>query len=58
MNKELVTIKDRRQAIAYIKHNVKPVDVDINEDDILVFIFRKEDTKELFKLWRQRKLDY
>lgn len=57
MNKEeVVMIKDKRQAIAYIKFGVKPIDVQVNSKDILIFVFKKSETKDLYIKWRKHEL--
>jgi hypothetical protein len=45
------------QAMFYIKNNVKPIDFKVSERDgkNVAFIFNKEETKEVFKLWMDKK---
>jgi hypothetical protein len=51
---DTVRILNPMQAGLYIKHGVKPVDLIYT--DVLVFIFKKSETRELHKLWLERKL--
>lgn len=53
--KDVVRIVDRYEQFLFIKHGAYPVDMYVNKDN-LVMIFRKEDTKELYELYRQYKL--
>ena len=50
---EVVRIKDRLQQFLYIKHGAKPVDMYVSsEDDCLIMLFMKSETKELYEKWR------
>jgi hypothetical protein len=51
----VVRIVDRYEQFLFIKHGAFQVDMYENNDN-LVMIFRKEDTKELYELYRQYKL--
>ena len=57
---EVVRIINPIQAKKYIKHNVYPIDLyassDCEGNDILVYVFYREDTKEVSQLWNERKL--
>lgn len=53
-DEEIVRILNPLQAGLYIKHKIKPIDVIYT--DCLVFIFERNKTKELYKLWMKRKL--
>jgi hypothetical protein len=55
MLKDTVKILNPLQASLYVKHGVKPIDLFWN-DGFLIFVFRKEQTRELHKLWLERKL--
>jgi hypothetical protein len=51
-----VHILNIAQAIYYMQHHVKLLDLQISEDrktgnPILVFVFNKDDTKEAYDLW-------
>ena len=50
MKMEKLNIVNIRQASMYIKNGVKPVDVYYT--DKLVFVFKKSDTEDVFKQWR------
>ena len=55
MNEEnIVHILNPKQAGLYVKHGVKPIDLIYT--DTLVFVFKREETKELYKLWMKREL--
>ncbi len=54
--KEVVRIVNPKQYLLYIKNNVYPIDMFTSVDDttnniILVMIFLKEDTAEVYKKW-------
>lgn len=57
---DLARVPDRRLQILYIKHGVKPVDVYAGIDDagkdIIVMLFRKKETSELFTKWKNHEL--
>lgn len=53
--REVVRIVDRYEQFLFIKHGAYPVDM-YEKDDNLVMIFLKQDTKELYELYRQYKL--
>lgn len=55
-NKEVVRIVNLKQQIFYIDSGVYPVDLytsydDQNDRKIIVMIFAKEDTNEVYKKW-------
>lgn len=58
---EVVRIVNPKQRDLYIKHRVFPIDMypSINEDgkDIIVCIFLKKETQELFKQWIDHTLE-
>ena len=56
MEKELVYIFDKKQVVAYMKHNVFPVKVELDEKDRIVYAFVKTDTKILYDKWRKHEL--
>jgi len=55
---QCVKILNISQAIFYLNHNVKLMDLQISKDkqdkDILVFVFKKSDTKDAYDLWCKR----
>ena len=55
-HKEVVRIKNPKQYTLYIKNNVYPIDVYTSIDDksnnnIVVMIFLKEDTTDVYQKW-------
>ena len=44
------------QAKAYIKNGLQPLRVEA--DDLLVFVFDKEDSKPLFEAWKNRSIKF
>lgn len=59
--KEVCRIVNRKQFQLYIKHRKFPIDmypsVDDNGNDIVVYIFLIEDTKELYQKWLNYELE-
>lgn len=56
---EIVFIDNIVQAIRYIKHHAFPIDlIQSNEGEVekLTFVFKKEDTRELYKKWKNYEL--
>lgn len=53
---ECVFIGNMKQAGLYIKHGTEILDVLWSDDDKLIFVFRRADTKELYTLWNKREL--
>ena len=52
MNKNTVKIFIMKQVKSYIKNGIKPIDVLYDERyDTLVYVFDKNDTKEIYKKW-------
>lgn len=50
---EYVRIRNQFQAKAYLSDGVKPVDVYYDEKiDKIIFVFKKEDTKEVWEKWK------
>lgn len=53
--REVVRIVNPKQWRLYIKNRVYPVDIypsiDENENDVIVLIFLKEETKDLYEKW-------
>ena len=58
---EVVRIVNPKQRDLYIKHRVFPIDMypSVNEEgkDIIVYIFLKEETKDLFQKWIDHTLE-
>lgn len=59
--KEVCRVIDQKQKTLYIKHGVYPIDMYASKDfdtgkDITVYVFLREDTKELYDLWLKHKL--
>ena len=57
----IVRIVDPKQQKLYIKSGVYPIDMYVTKDlysdnDILVMLFSKEDTKELYIKWKNHEL--
>lgn len=55
---ETVKILNLVQSTFYVKHGVKPVDVQIGYEDKLVFVFDKQQTKQVWKLWKQSCIEH
>lgn len=59
--KEVVRIVNEIQWKKYVKHGAYPIDmypsVDKDGKDIIVHIFLKEDTRDLFDAWLAHELD-
>ena len=51
-----VFIKDRYQSYLYIKHGARVLDLYADNMDNLVMVFDKDETKELYRKWRNREL--
>lgn len=53
--KEVCRIINPLQAKMYIKNRVYPIDIytsfDMNGNDIIVYIFLRKDTQEVYKKW-------
>lgn len=60
--KEIVRIVNPKQQLLYIKNDIYPVDIYASIDNktgnnIIVMIFLKEDTVEVYKKWCDYELD-
>ena len=53
---DTVKIVNLLQVNRYIKNGAKPIDICIGNKDILVYVFRKSDTRELYTKWLNREL--
>lgn len=59
---EVVRIVNIKQQILYVKNQVYPIDMYTSVDEetnniVLVMIFSKDDTIEVYKKWRNYELD-
>ena len=58
---EICRIVNQKQAKLYIKNRVFPIDlyssIDESGNDIIVYIFLKEETKDLYNAWIARELE-
>ena len=62
LHNEVVRIVNPRQCMLYIKNKVYPIDIytsldDKTDRDVVVMIFLKEDTKEVFQKWCNYELE-
>ncbi|MBQ4523324.1 MAG: hypothetical protein IJA10_10295 [Lachnospiraceae bacterium] len=62
LQNEVVRICNVKQQIFYISNNVYPIDIytsydDKNDRKIIVMIFEKENTKELYQKWLNYEVD-
>ena len=58
---DVVRIVNILQATAYMNNDVLPIDIYVSKDrqsdkNILVFLFSREETKEVYDLWCKREL--
>lgn len=58
---DVVRIVDPKQQKLYIKHLAYPVDMYVtkdlySEDEVLVMLFNKEETRELYIKWKNHEL--
>lgn len=57
---ESVRILNLKQVTAYIDHGVMPLDIYTSKDNdgkpVLVFLFDREETKEVYDLWCKHEL--
>lgn len=53
--KDLARVPDRRLQLLYVKHGLRPVDIYVSMDndgrDIMVMLFNREESKDLYKMW-------
>lgn len=50
-----IAIVNYKQASMYIKHGVKPID--LYYDGVLVFVFNRDETKEVYDKWCKYELN-
>ena len=58
---DVVRICDPKQQKLYIKHNAYPIDMYVtkdlySDDEILIMLFNKEETRELYIKWKAHEL--
>lgn len=59
---EVIFIENIKQGTRYWINNVLPIDIKVyrDEDDIekvkMVFVFRKEDSQKVYRLWKNHEL--
>lgn len=60
-NQDEIRIINKWQVVFYLKHGVAPTRLELGYDDRLVFVYRAEETKEVWQEWKrytvQRKLE-
>ena len=60
-NQEEIKIINKHQVVFYLERNVFPIRIELGYNDRIVFVFNKEDTKEVWELWKkhvvERKLE-
>ena len=57
--KEFVYVVNFKQACAYIKNRILPVDLIYDENKMrLVFVFKIEDTKEVWAKWKKHEIKF
>ena len=62
-NEEIEEIKivNKQQVVFYLERGVEPIRLQLGYDSRLVFVYRAEDTKEVWKQWKaytvERKLE-
>ena len=58
---EVYRIINQKQAKLYIKSGVYPIDlytsIDKNDNDVIVFVFLREETKDLYQAWLAHELE-
>ena len=52
-----VTIVNFKQACAYIREGVQPIKLEYNNKGRMVFIFKEEDTKEIWERWKRHEIE-
>lgn len=61
MQNEVYRIVNPKQAKLYIKNKVYPIDmyasIDKNNNDVIVYVFLREETKDLYQLWSSYELE-
>lgn len=59
---EAIRILDPRQAALYWNHHIEPLDIYPSRDyktnkALIVFVFKRDETKEVFDLWCKHELE-
>ncbi len=53
--RDIARVPDRRLQTLYIKHGLRPVDIYVSMDndgrDIMVMLFNREESKDLYQMW-------
>ena len=53
--RDLARVPDRRLQMLYIKHGLRPIDIYVSMDndgrDIMVMLFHREESKDLYQMW-------
>jgi len=61
LTNEVYRIINQKQARLYIKHRVYPIDmytsIDDNGNDVIVYVFLREETKDLYQKWLAHELE-
>lgn len=52
-----IRVANFKQACAYVKNGIKPVDLEYGERGRMIFIFKEEDTKEVWEKWKNHELE-
>ena len=53
-----VKIVNPVQVAFYLKHKVKPIDLEVGFENKLIFIFNKQETLEVWEAWKQSCIEY
>lgn len=51
--KPMIWITNINQSYFYIINGARPVDVNLNNNGLVAIAFMKEDTKELYEVWKK-----
>lgn len=58
---EVVRVINSKQQRLYVKHHCYPIDIYVSQDqegnDVVVYIFLKSETQELYRKWLNHELD-
>ncbi len=53
--RDVARVPDRKLQILYIKHGLRPIDIYVSMDndgrDIMVMLFSREESKDLYQMW-------
>lgn len=60
-NQEEIKIVNKLQVVFYLERNIAPIRLELGYDSKLIFVYRKEDTTEVWRQWKaytvERKLE-